>query len=569
MKKRTSIPELVEIAKEIRDTGGVAHGLFTKLRPPEVQEEMAKMTPELPDGVEIGQRMYHLREEMTAIPSCPVCGQNRQWYRYSNGYFETCGARDCKQSVKAEKFKKTVASDKFADKKKEWFEKQKQTMLERYGVDHNWKGDLRKSGEETMLERYGVKHALQGEEAQEKRRRTTEERHGTLDMFSLGKEKMQERYGSENAMHSEEIKDRNRVNMKKVKNKQSQERLNKHSIEMSGDTVDPYNLHCRVCDTCFKSSNATVNTNLRRGESPCPRCNPPSLTSSRMEKEMLSFIKSIYKWEIAENDRYVMRGTNRFSEVDIHVKNLKIAIEFNGLYWHGENHKDSDYHLEKSKFLSNMGISLYHIWEDDWNYKGEIVKSHLSKILTKPLLETAIEYNIREISGREYKEFVSKNDLAGYSPASIIFGLFDGDQLVAISSFKEIKSRMDGGKIGSWKIVRYTEKNFVPVANGFEKLLDHFLSIKKDAEVFYDADIASFPGVANNIFIGSGMSYEKTIEPNYTWFIDGVRESRVKWNKINSKLVKSDESKTWDEIMRGKGYFKIWDAGKNRFTINT
>jgi hypothetical protein len=84
MKKRASIKELIEIARELRDTGGVAHGLFTKLRPEDVQDEMANMTPELPAGVEIGQRMYHLREEMSEIPKCPVCKKDRSWYRYSN-----------------------------------------------------------------------------------------------------------------------------------------------------------------------------------------------------------------------------------------------------------------------------------------------------------------------------------------------------------------------------------------------------------------------------------------------------------------------------------------------------
>jgi hypothetical protein len=563
-----NIEGIISEANRLKDTGEPANGLFNRLRSGDTKEKIVMLTPELESGVGIGQGLYHLREGLNQIPKCPVCEKERAWYRYSNGYFETCGDKTCKQTVKADKFKETVASDEFADKKKEWFAKQKQTMLERHGVEHNWQGEMRKTGEETMIEKYGTKHALQNAEIKEKRKKTTEERHGTLDMFSLGKEKMLERYGSENAMHSEGIKEKFTRNMKKARNDIARSKLENHRIEMIGDAVDPYNLHCSVCDTCFKSSNRSINTNLRRGESPCPLCNPPSLISSRVEKEMLSFIKSIYNGGITENDRFIMKGTSRFSEVDIHLNHLKIAIEFNGLYWHGENHKDSDYHLEKSKFLSNLGISLYHIWEDDWNYKGEIIRSHLSKILTKAVVQSDKEYIIREIGGQEYKAFVDENDLTGYSPANIIFGLFDMDQMVAISSFKEVKSRMDGGKIGSWKIVRYTEKNFLPVTDGFNKLLKHFLTIKPNVEIFYDADTSLFPNISNNIFTDSGMAYEKTIEPNYTWCIDGVRESRVKWNKINSKSVKNDESKTWDEIMRGKGYFKIWDAGKNRFSIN-
>ena len=34
-------------------------------------------------------------------------------------------------------------------------------------------------------------------------------------------------------------------------------------------------------------------------------------------------------------------------ELDIYLPNLNIAIEYNGLYWHGEKNKDKNYHLEK------------------------------------------------------------------------------------------------------------------------------------------------------------------------------------------------------------------------------
>jgi hypothetical protein len=567
MKKRTSIPELIEIAKELRDTGGVAHGLFTKLRPKEVQEEMAGMTPELPEGVEIGQRMYHLREGMTAIPSCPVCSQNRQWYRYSNGYFETCGARDCKQSVKAEKFKKTVASEEFADKKKEWFDKQKQTMMERYGVDHNWKGELRKSGEETMLERYGVKHALQSEEAQEKRRRTTEERHGTLDMFSLGKEKMMERYGVDQAMHSEEIKDRNRVNMKKSLRNKSDNKLSEFNLEQIGEEKSIYKIVCWECNTCFRMRNGPVNYKLRMKETPCPNCNPPDLTSSKMEKEVASYIRDLGITQINTNDKSPLRGT-KFMEVDIYIPDKKIAFEFNGLYWHSELFKDKKYHQEKTRVLLEKGIMTYHIWEDDWVSKKDIVKSMISSILGKNKEINANLCQIRNIDSEEYHEFLEKNSLIKYEKPSEILGLIFEGELISAIAFKKSKAFVKGIKEAEWKICSAVNKLGISVSLGAETLFSEFLRMHPGESVLAYSDVSFDPDAGQSIFKKIGMSLSKTAEPDYEWILNHVRVPKISRDKREFEKWGYDKSLTEPEVMKDMGAYRIWNCGEHKFTYN-
>ena len=564
MKKRASIKELIEIARELRDTGGVAHGLFTKLRPKEVQDEMTDMTSELPAGVEIGQRMYHLREEMSEIPKCPVCEKDRAWYRYSNGYFETCGDKHCKQTVKAEKFKETVSSDEFAGKKKEWFDKQKQTMLERYGVDHNWKGDLRKTGEETMLERYGVKHALQGEEAQEKRRRTTEERHGTLDMFSLGRETVKEKYGVENAMQNEEVKEKFTKSMKKAKNDIASDKLKNHSIEMIGDSVDPYHLHCGDCDTCFKSSNATVNINLRRGESPCPRCNPPDLSSSRGEKELKEFISLIYAGDIRSNDRYVMRGT-QFMEVDIHVPSKKIAFEYNGLYWHSDEYIKKTYHKRKTEVLNEKGVRLVHIWEDDWLGKKEIIKSRISSLLGLSKKIYARECKLVNVSGSDYRKFCEKNHIQGYTPASVIIGLEKTGELVSIMSFGKPRKMKSEAEKNTWEIIRMCSSLNTVIIGGANKMFNEFVSRYEFESIISFCDASFSPDPLNTVYTKLGMSHEKTTDPNFLWVVGRKRFNRISWTK--KRLVSMGYDPSWSEskIMESLGHRKIWDCGQHKF----
>ena len=59
-----------------------------------------------------------------------------------------------------------------------------------------------------------------------------------------------------------------------------------------------------------------------------------------------------------------------------------MAIEFNGLIFHSEKCKiDKNYHLNKTRECEKQGIRLIHIFEDEWLYKKDIVKSMLTNIL--------------------------------------------------------------------------------------------------------------------------------------------------------------------------------------------
>ena len=59
----------------------------------------------------------------------------------------------------------------------------------------------------------------------------------------------------------------------------------------------------------------------------------------------------------------------------------KIAIEFNGCYWHSDLFKKNNYHLEKTNALKEQGYRLIHIFEDEWINKRFIVKDKVKSIL--------------------------------------------------------------------------------------------------------------------------------------------------------------------------------------------
>lgn len=88
-----------------------------------------------------------------------------------------------------------------------------------------------------------------------------------------------------------------------------------------------------------------------------------------MQQELYSELTKFTNESILMNNRQILPNG---LELDIYCPSKKIAIEFNGLYYHSfdENTYDIEYeqyrHLMKTIFCEQLGIHLYQITEDEW-----------------------------------------------------------------------------------------------------------------------------------------------------------------------------------------------------------
>lgn len=81
---------------------------------------------------------------------------------------------------------------------------------------------------------------------------------------------------------------------------------------------------------------------------------------SKIEDVILLDIKEVYSGQIDTNTRKIIKPL----ELDFYLPDLKLAVEFNGTYWHSKNAgKDINYHLNKSIICREKGIRLIHIYE--------------------------------------------------------------------------------------------------------------------------------------------------------------------------------------------------------------
>lgn len=109
----------------------------------------------------------------------------------------------------------------------------------------------------------------------------------------------------------------------------------------------------------------------------CPKCSLKSF--SRGEKELLKYIKSIYSGEILENNRDIIFPY----ELDIFLPELKIAIEYNGIYWHKIKERlNPGIHKLKASLCKERGIKLVNIAEKTWLTNKLMVRERLKSLIT-------------------------------------------------------------------------------------------------------------------------------------------------------------------------------------------
>ena len=97
------------------------------------------------------------------------------------------------------------------------------------------------------------------------------------------------------------------------------------------------------------------------------------ISSSSYEQEIADFISTFYSEAPVRNSRDIISPL----ELDLYYPEKKIAIEFNGDYWHNEEHKHKDYHYNKFKQCLDKGITLVSIFESEWNGRKDQIKDYL------------------------------------------------------------------------------------------------------------------------------------------------------------------------------------------------
>ncbi|HMH11439.1 MAG TPA: hypothetical protein VK553_12050, partial [Candidatus Nitrosopolaris rasttigaisensis] len=154
-----------------------------------------------------------------------------------------------------------------------------------------------------------------------------------------------------------------------------------------------------------------------------------SSNDSQGELELLDFLNS-YQFIFVKN-RHILKNL----EIDAYCEDIKLGIEYCGLYWHNEKYKPNNYHFVKMQRCNEAGIRLITIFEDEWNNKQNQVKQFLKATLG--LFDQrfyARNCNVQEIEPNY--NFFEMNHVQG-KPQRInrCFGLFYQNELSGCVSY--------------------------------------------------------------------------------------------------------------------------------------
>ena len=252
-------------------------------------------------------------------------------------------------------------------------------------------------------------------------------------------------------------------------------------------------------------------------------------------------------------------------ELDFLIQSSNLAIEFNGLYWHNELFVSSDYHLKKTIECQEKNIELIHIFEDEWIFKKDIVKSIIKNRLKKTNnVIFARKCEIKKIDSKSSNEFLENNHIQGAVNSKVRLGLFYNNELVSLMTFSRGRIIM-GGKRNEWELNRFVNRIDTNVVGAAGKLFKHFIQNYTPQKVISYSDIRLFGG---GMYEKLGFIKKSQSVPNYWYVINNLRYYRFNFRK--SVLVKQgyDKNKTEREIMFDRKIYRIYDCGNIRWEWN-
>lgn len=462
-------------------------------------------------------------------------------------------------------------SPELLDKKRE---KIKSTLLSKYGVSHNSQiprfEDKRKA---TMLSKYGNPNFRNtGKIAATKKLRYGDSTYNNRDKIQ---ETMTEKYGVKAFSQSPKFKEilRNKYGvdhpMLIPKNREAAYRKVVGRLtevtplfdfnEYDGvNCVSDYKFSCNVCYNVFTSR-------LDDGHIPiCRVCNPVTTSKSKCEFEIIDWLQEIYNGEIIHGDRSVLSG----KELDIFIPELNLAIEMNGLYYHGEitGGKGRNYHLTKTKRCAERGITLYHIYDIEWINKRDIIKSILSNRIDSSKIQNihGRACRLTEIDAKTSNEFLHGNHIQGGDNSSVRIGLYHKDELVSVLTFGKNRFNKDT----EWEMYRFCSKIGCNVRGGLEKMFKFFKEKYRPVSIVSFADRRYFTGESYGRI---GFTPMDATPPNYHYFKINdhktIFSSRNKFQKHRlPKLLETfDSALTEWQNMQVNGYDRIWDCGNMKW----
>lgn len=518
------------------------------------------------------------------IKKCKL-GKTLRFIGFSVGY-RFCGpARSCECAMESVAVQvSNAAMEHDSIKKTEILEHRKKTVKEKFGVDNVFQDEnVKQKSKQTCIERFGFSNPMQSAEIKERAAQTCTERHGArnpgqvVEFREKMKETCLERYGVEYGMQSDAAKEKYKLTMLEkygvehpmlltsVKDRVCATNMTRYGVgnvstrHYSLDTIAKLADEDWLVSAYMERPVASIAAELGISVQPIYtrlREYDVEKYGSAFEMNIISFIKTITDSCVVQNTRKIIAP----HEIDIYLPGNKIAIECNGSYWHSElQGRGREYHVHKTNACKEQGIQLIHIWGHDWIQKCELIKSRIKAKLGKNARIYARKCAVQLVDSCVMTDFLNKNHIQGNCPASVRYGLFYQDELVAVMTFGKSRYKKDI----EFELLRYCSKQGINVTGGASKLFKKFTREYDPESVISYSDRMWNTGT---LYEQLGFEYSHSSPPSYSYTMNYLDfENRVAYqkHKLKDKLENYNPDLTEWKNMKIHGFDRLWDSGND------
>lgn len=283
---------------------------------------------------------------------------------------------------------------------------------------------------------------------------------------------------------------------------------------------------------------------------------------SRPEQDICRFFTE-QGIDYIQSDRSIIKPY----ELDIVIPQLKLAIEYCGLYWHSESRISSSnriispnkLHESKTYLAKQKGYQLLTIFEPEWLLKKDIIKSILlSKCNIYNIKLGARKCSLEQLDIKTAKAFFNTHHIQGFASGKH-FGLFYEDELVSAITFIKYFNEVN--------LVRFVNKKHYLVHGAFSKLLKYYIKNYKPKIITTFADKRYFTGEVYKI---NGFKFLHDVNPSYYYFktpTDLLHKRNFQHKNLKKFFENYDPKLTEYQNCLNNGYDRIWDCGKIKYLL--